>query len=130
MHKEEPKNELFLRQAFVLAVSAGHNDKALQFARQMEGRSGYDSTARITQIASDFREKKYSEALGRLENAETSGLGLYVVPLARAWSLAGQKKFFEARNATARFPTEISAIIVSIVWTRLSSPDKRFFGDI
>ncbi len=101
VHKEEPKNELFLRQAFVLAVSAGHNDKALQFARQMEGRSGYDSTARITQIASDFREKKYSEALGRLENAETSGLGLYVVPLARAWSLAGQKKFFEARNALA-----------------------------
>lgn len=101
VHKEEPKNELFLRRAFVLAVSAGINNKALEFARQMEGRSGYDTTARIAQIAFDFREKNYSAALGRLENAETNGLGLYVVPLARAWSLAGQKKFFEARNALA-----------------------------
>ena len=101
VQKEEPKNELFLRQAFVLAVSAGHSHKALEFARQMEGRSGYDSTARIVQIASDFREKNYSAALGRLENTETSGLGAYVVPLARAWSLVGQKKFFEARKALA-----------------------------
>ena len=106
VHKEEPKNELFLRRAFVLAVSAGINNKALEFARQMEGRSGYDTTARIAQIAFDFREKNYSAALGRLENAETSGLGLYVVPLARAWSLAGQKKFFEARNALAAIAQE------------------------
>jgi len=99
VHKEEPENERFLRQAFVLATSAGYTDKALGFANLMEGSSGYDTTARIVQIVSDFREKNYSAALGRFENAATSGLGIYVVPLARAWSLVGQKKFLEARNA-------------------------------
>lgn len=98
VQKEEPKNELFLRQAFVLAVIAGHNKKAFELAHQMNGRPSYDTTARVVQVASDFKNNDYIAALGRFADTQDSGLDLYVSALARAWSFVGQKKFVEARK--------------------------------
>lgn len=99
--EEEPEDERFLRQAFVLAVSAGHAKKATEFARKMAGTKLNNSSARIVLIAADFEKKDYAAALGRLDGASTGGLGRYALPMAKAWSLVGQKKFVEAKTAIA-----------------------------
>ncbi|HAT36806.1 MAG TPA: hypothetical protein DCS82_13910 [Rhodospirillaceae bacterium] len=104
--EDQPDDERFLRQAFVLAVSAGHVEKATELARKMAGTKLNNSSARIVLIAADFRKKDYAAALTRLEGANTGGLGRYALPMAKAWSLVGQKKFVEAKNAIAALGEE------------------------
>jgi tetratricopeptide (TPR) repeat protein len=97
--EEEPDDKRFLKQAFVLAVSAGHSKEAINFANQMVEAGLKASTPRLVLMAQDFKEKAYVKALSRIDDANTGGLGRYALPIAKAWALVGQKKFDEAMTA-------------------------------
>jgi len=94
--EDKPDDQRFLKQAFVLAVSAGHAERAAKLAKNMVGAGISGSTARIVQMSEDFKKGDFVAALSRTKDVSTSGLGRYALPMARAWVLVGQKKFDEA----------------------------------
>jgi tetratricopeptide (TPR) repeat protein len=104
--EDHPENKDFLQQAFVLAVSAGHNKKAVELARRIDADGMKGSTARLVLVGEDFAKKDYAAALKRLSDAEPGGLGRYSLPIATAWAYVGQKKYGEALIALADLEKE------------------------
>ena len=94
--EDKTENQLFLRHAFVLAMSAGHTKRAVQLAKDIDDAGISDSAALIVQMSQDFKKGDFAAALLRVKDANSDGLGRLALPMAKAWSLVGQKKFEEA----------------------------------
>jgi Flp pilus assembly protein TadD len=94
--EDKPDDQRFLKQAFVLAMSAGHAKRAIKLAENIDGAGISVSTARIVQISQDFKKGDFAAALLRAKDPNSAGLGRYALIMARAWGLVGQKKFDEA----------------------------------
>ena len=96
VREDKPDNQLFLRHAFVLAMSAGHTARAVKLAKDIDDAGISDAAALIVQMSQDFKKGDFAAALLRVKDANSDGLGRLALPIAKAWSLVGQKKFEEA----------------------------------
>ena len=94
--EDKPDDQRFLKHAFVLAMIAGDATRAVKLAEDMDAAGISNSTALIVQMSQDFRKADFAAALLRVKDANSDGLGRLALPIAKAWSLVGQKKFEEA----------------------------------
>ena len=91
--KQSPNNIFLLRKIIPLLVSHGKIDEALPKAKQLlELSNNGSSIARLILILADIKDHKYVKALKNTEKLQEDGLNTYLIPMLKAWLLAGQNK--------------------------------------
>jgi tetratricopeptide (TPR) repeat protein len=91
--KQSPNNIFLLRQIIPLLVSHGKVDEALPKAKQLLKLSNNASnTASLALILADIKNRKYIKAFKDTEKLREEGLNTYLIPMLKAWLLAGQNK--------------------------------------
>ena len=86
---ESPDIKDIARRGHLLMVSAGRIAEAAALAEQVVAKTENDPLANMTLVTRAFERKDYREALNRLSKIQLTGIQRIVVPLMRAWALAG-----------------------------------------
>ncbi len=97
--EENPSDKEILRRAFVLNLGAGNGDRAAELAERLHKLGNNVSTATLLLVGRDLKAGKLDQALKRADELTDNGLSRFSKPLARAWILAGMKKYDEALKA-------------------------------
>lgn len=86
---ENPDLKDIARRGHMLMASAGRIAEAAELAEQVVAGNERDPLANMTLTARAFAREDYREALKRLDKIELTGIQSVIVPLMRAWALAG-----------------------------------------
>ncbi len=95
----DPENRDLLRRAFLASLAKGRFGQASDLAQRIVGQDENASMANLVLLVGEISEAKFKLADERLTGMPRTGLNTFVVPLMRAWTLAGQKKIPEALEA-------------------------------
>lgn len=90
------------RQAFLLALSAGHLDRARTLATAVPQNSPEYALAHSLQAIDSFREGDYEAAREQAEMASETGMGRFLTPILLTWIEADQGNRDAASAAIAR----------------------------
>ena len=88
----DPDNPELLRRAFRLTAITGDWKTAVPLARKLVADEPDFALPNIALVVDEFLNKKYGDALKRLDGLPRSGLTNFVVPLMEAWLLTAQDK--------------------------------------
>jgi tetratricopeptide (TPR) repeat protein len=97
--EDNPDNVKLVRKSFLLAVSAGKMDAALNLARRIETANGAMPTAKLFLAIESARLGDLQDSLRRFSDLPRKGLVVYSGPLATAWIQAGLGNFDAALAA-------------------------------
>lgn len=86
---ENPDLKDIARRGHLLMASAGRIAEAAELAEQVVAKNESDPLANMTLVTRAFARKDYREALNRLDKIQLTGIQRILVPLMRAWALAG-----------------------------------------
>jgi tetratricopeptide (TPR) repeat protein len=86
---ESPDLKDIARRGHLLMASAGRIAEAAELAELVVAESESDPLANMTLVTRAFERKDYREALKRLDKIPPTGIQRIIVPLMRAWALAG-----------------------------------------
>lgn len=86
---EDPELKDIARRGHLLLATAGRIDEAAELAEQVVAENESDPLANMTLVTRAFERKDYPEALSRLDKIQLTGIQRIIVPLMRAWALAG-----------------------------------------
>ncbi|MDH3738922.1 MAG: tetratricopeptide repeat protein [Alphaproteobacteria bacterium] len=86
---ESPDLKDIARRGHLLMAGAGRIAEAAELAEQVVAENEGDPLANMTLATRAFERKDYREALTRLDKIELTGIQRIIVPLMRAWALAG-----------------------------------------
>ena len=95
----DPENRDLLRRAFLSSLAKGRFGQASDLARRIVDQDKNASMANLVLLVGEIREGKFKLADERLSEMPRTGLNTFVVPLMRAWTLAGQENISEALEA-------------------------------
>ena len=95
------RNRDLLRRTFIARLAEGDVDGAMKLARSLIKLDAKAPLANLSLATGFIKEGKYTAAEQRLKSMTKRGLNNFMVPLARAWSLAGQGKTTAAVKALA-----------------------------
>ena len=95
----DPENRDLLRRAFLANLAEGRFEQASDLARRIVQQAENAAMANLVLLVGEMSEGKFKRADKRLSDMPRTGLNTFVVPLMRAWSLAGLKKSSEAIDA-------------------------------
>ncbi|MCZ6741622.1 MAG: tetratricopeptide repeat protein [Alphaproteobacteria bacterium] len=98
-----PTHPGILRQAMHQMLAAGRVAKATEIARRYIKTRPKSVIAGVTLAIDDIRAKRLEDAAAKLKTIPNRGLGGYIVPLALAWTLAGQGEVSDAFEALEPF---------------------------
>jgi tetratricopeptide (TPR) repeat protein len=77
------------RRGHLLMASAGRIAEAAELAEQVVAENERDPLANMTLAVRAIKSEEYRQALDRLDKIELTGIQRIIVPLMRAWALAG-----------------------------------------
>jgi tetratricopeptide (TPR) repeat protein len=86
---ENPDLKDIARRGHILMASAGRIAEAAELAEQVVAENERDPLANMTLAVRAFASEDYGQALARLDKIELTGIQRIIVPLMRAWALAG-----------------------------------------
>ena len=86
---EQPELKNVVQRGHLLMASAGRIAEAAELAERLVAENERDPLANMTLAAQAFEREDYHEALNRLDKIELTGIQRIIVPLMRAWALAG-----------------------------------------
>jgi tetratricopeptide (TPR) repeat protein len=86
---ESPDLKDIARRGHILMASAGRIAEAAELAEQVVAENERDPLANMTLAVRAFASEDYGQALARLDKIELTGIQRIIVPLMRAWALAG-----------------------------------------
>ena len=86
---ESPDLKDIARRGHMLMASAGRIAEAAELAKRVVTDDEDDPLANMTLVARAFERKEYRQALNRLDKIHLTGIQRIIVPLMRAWALAG-----------------------------------------
>ena len=86
---ESPDLKDIARRGHMLMASAGRIAEAAELAKRVVTDDEGDPLANMTLVARAFERKEYRQALNRLDKIHLTGIQRIIVPLMRAWALAG-----------------------------------------
>lgn len=95
----DPTNVGLARRAYFYLLAEGQIKPAVALAERVVELAGDNGIAPLVLAAGDSLKRDYDRAYHRLDGAEEQGINGVVVPMMRAWALAGQKKWDEAQAA-------------------------------
>jgi Flp pilus assembly protein TadD len=91
--KKSPNNILLLRKIVTLLISDGRIEEALVKANQLHKISDNKfNISNIILILAEIKKKNFKGAFDDLDKLPEGGLNDYLLPMLKAWLLAGQKK--------------------------------------
>ncbi|MBL4720593.1 MAG: hypothetical protein JKY20_05635 [Alphaproteobacteria bacterium] len=99
--EENPDNKKLVRKSFLLAVSAGKMEVAVDLARRIEAEGGAMPTAMLFLALESARLGDLQDSLRRFAALPRKGLAVYSAPLSTAWVQAGLGDFDAALAALA-----------------------------
>ena len=97
--EENPSDPEILRRAFILNLGAGNNQRAVELADRLLKLGNNLTSATLLLVANDLKKGKHEDALKRADTLSDNGLARFSKPLARAWILAGMKRYDDALKA-------------------------------
>lgn len=97
--EENPSDKEILRRAFVLSLSAGDGKRAAELGERLLKLGSNVTSASLLLVGRDFKAGKLDAALKRADDLADTGLSRFSKPLARAWILAGKKRYDDAIKA-------------------------------
>lgn len=86
---ESPDLKDIARRGHLLMATAGRIAEAAELAEQVVAESEGDPLANMTLVTRAFEREDYRQALKRLDKIDLTGIQRIIVPLMRAWALAG-----------------------------------------
>lgn len=86
---QNPDLKDIARRGHLLMASAGRIAEAAELAEQVVAENERDPLANMTLAVRAIKGEDYGQALDRLEKIELTGIQRIIVPLMRAWALAG-----------------------------------------
>ena len=86
---ENPDLKDIARRGHLLMASAGRIVEAAELAERVVAENERDPLANMTLAVRALEHEDYREALNRLDKIELTGIQRIIVPLMRAWALAG-----------------------------------------
>jgi tetratricopeptide (TPR) repeat protein len=87
-----PDDSGLLARAHLLLISVGRVDEAVALAERLVALNDADPLANLTLALHSLAVGRYDDALGSLDKLELSGANRILVPLLRAWTLAGKSE--------------------------------------
>ena len=93
---ETPDLKDIARRGHLLMASAGRIAEAAELAKRVVAENESDPLANMTLAVRAFASAEYRQALDRLDKIELTGIQRIIVPLMRAWALAGDGRTDEA----------------------------------
>jgi len=93
---ENPDVKDIARRGHLLMASAGRIAEAAELAEKVVAENERDPLANMTLAVRSIKGEEYSQALARLDKIELTGIQRIIVPLMRAWALAGDGRTDEA----------------------------------
>lgn len=91
-----PDSASVRRRAQLLMVSAGRLGKAAELATGVLESNPGDPLATYTLYVDDMRNERFEDAFGHAGNVTVAGVNGILVPLLKAWALAGQERTGDA----------------------------------
>ncbi len=95
----DPENRNLLRLSFLVSLAKGRFQAASDLGRRIVDQDKDAAMANLVLLIGEFKEGKFALAEERLSHMPRRGLSTFVVPLMRAWALAGQNKTADALEA-------------------------------
>ncbi len=86
---EQPDLKNFARRGHILMASAGRIEEAAELAERLVAENEKDPLANMTLATRALEREDYRDALNRLNKIDLTGIQRIIVPLMRAWALAG-----------------------------------------
>ncbi len=93
---ENPDLDNIAQRGHLLMASAGRIAEAAELAERVIAENERDPLANMTLAVRALAAEDYRKALGRLDKIELTGIQRIIVPLVRAWALAGDGRTEEA----------------------------------
>jgi tetratricopeptide (TPR) repeat protein len=93
---EVPDSTAVRRRAQLLMISAGRLGTAAELAVDVLESNPGDPLATYTLYVDDMRNGRFEDAFARVENVTVAGVNGILVPLLKAWALAGQERTDDA----------------------------------
>jgi tetratricopeptide (TPR) repeat protein len=97
--EENPQDQELLRRTFILSLTAGKMDIAVDLARRIETAGGRMATAALLLGVEAIRSNDFEDALTRFDALPRRGLTAYAAPLAVAWANSGKGNIEAALKA-------------------------------
>jgi tetratricopeptide (TPR) repeat protein len=94
--KRDPNNMEVQNAAFTMMVMEGRIKDAKPLAVKLASKAPDDTLISTTLLLDDLKAKKYEEVLKRLETVSDKGINAFTLPLLKAWSQAGLKRYDQA----------------------------------
>jgi tetratricopeptide (TPR) repeat protein len=95
----DPRNSDLLRRAFLANLAKGEFEQAGELAQRIIATNKNAAMANLVLLVNEISQGHFERANERLLDMPRTGLNTFVVPLMRAWSLAGLDKPVEAVDA-------------------------------
>ncbi|SOD96096.1 tetratricopeptide repeat protein [Caenispirillum bisanense] len=89
----DPENPLILRRAYFYLVAEGRIEDAVPLARKALALDASEPLAPLVLAASAVADGRFAPAEEIVARLDDRGLNAFMVPLMRAWALAGQKRW-------------------------------------
>lgn len=94
--KADAENPQLLRRAYFFLVAEGRLEEAVPLARKALTQDEAEPLAPLVLAASAVADGRYAAAAEIVARLDDRGLNSFMVPLMRAWALAGQKRWDSA----------------------------------
>ena len=90
--KKDPEMPDLLRRTFILMAVEGRMKEAVELARRLLKAKPNSPVAHLTLAVNDIKRGRFAAAQKRLKALPGKGLGKFLGPVLRGWSLVGEKK--------------------------------------
>ena len=90
--KKDPEKPDLLHRTFILMAVEGRMKEAVELARRLLKAKPNSPVAQLTLAVNDIKRGRFAAAQKRLKALPGKGLGKFVGPVLRGWSLVGEKK--------------------------------------
>ena len=90
--KKDPETPDLLRRTFILMAVEGRMKEAVELARRLLKAKPNSPVAHLTLAVNDIKRGRFAAAQKRLKALPGKGLGKFLGPVLRGWSLVGEKK--------------------------------------
>ena len=108
-----PDDEKLLARTHLLLISVGQVDEAVALAGRIVALDQADPLGNLTLALNALKKRDYGTALGHLEKLELSGANRILVPLLRAWTLAGKGDTAAAIEVLGNFDSSGSFTVIA-----------------
>lgn len=95
----DPENLPLLQRTFLATAADGQMEEAIDIARRVIAQKDDAMVATYALVAEDLRAGRFAEAAERIGAQPVTGINMFMVPLLKAWALAGQGETDKAMAA-------------------------------